>query len=89
MNMTNFAEVAHSAKTGVVAAVATISSGVGTFLGYLPDMLGAVASCVGIVYLVVQIIYLIRKGRDERAKAKIEQEYLLKKLEKVDDNRVI
>lgn len=81
--MMNSPDVLHSAKTGIMAAIATISSGAATFLGILPQIIGLVASLVGIVFLVVQIVYYIKKGRDERKKAALEHRLLQYKLDRI------
>jgi hypothetical protein len=77
-------ELTHNFKVATTAAAATVTTGAGTILEYIPDDIGKVATVVGLVLSVLlfrihlvtlkqkQLDFKITKDEYERAKAERE-----------------
>lgn len=77
-----FTNFIYDAKVATGTAGATIGTGLGTALDWIPNDIGKVATLVGIVLSLVLIWNHWRKGRNEEKKNRLEIELLLLQLER-------
>lgn len=74
--MKNSETLLTSTKAAIMTAAGATSSGVTTYLGWLPDVLGLLATFAGLILSVVLVISHIKKGRREERRAELEEEKL-------------
>jgi len=58
-----------STKVGATAGVATIATGIGTVLEWMPQNVGWMASFAGLVYMIFMIWALVKRSKYEAAEA--------------------
>ena len=78
----SISEMVGDIKVAVSVAVATWSSGLATFLKWIPVDIGKLATLIGIILSVVLIYTHIRKNKQNNEKHRIEMKLLYKQLEK-------
>lgn len=80
-NILSFVE---SKLSAMLTSAATVLSGIGSAMAWIPEILGYIATSIGIVLSLVLIYTHWRKGRSEYNKTLIETEILKAKLAKIE-----
>lgn len=68
-------------KAGALTAGGTISTGLGSWLDYIPNDIGKVATLVGIVLSTVMIVMYIRKIAQDAKESALREQILQEQLE--------